>query len=337
MQVCVGVARTGQRYLMGAPRALGPLPIDFLRTRPALRGTENDHRPHRTFHVRVFRRLRLDSGDFVHDVIEDRRETRMDRDVRFVVKPGDEDVRLVAVTPHECIEFCVADSRQHRWIGDLVTVQVKDRQNHPVGRRVQELVGVPAGGERSGLGLAVTDNGCDEKMRIVECRPIRVGQRVAEFATLVDGARCLRRDVRGDSARKGELLEQSCDTGIVQRNIRVSLGVGAFQEACSDQRRAAMAGADDIHRGLLSGADHSVEMSVQKIQSRRRAPMTDQSVFDVVAVQRLAQERILQQVDLADTQVVARSPPPIDRVDFIVAGRIGGPGLPRSGCHLESP
>ena len=207
MQVCVGVARTGQRYLMGAPRALGPLPIDFLRTRPALRGTENDHRPHRTFHVRVFRRLRLDSGDFVHDVIEDRRETRMDRDVRFVVKPGDEDVRLVAVTPHECIEFCVADSRQHRWIGDLVTVQVKDRQNHPVGRRVQELVGVPAGGERSGLGLAVTDNGCDEKMRIVECRPIRVGQRVAEFATLVDGARCLRRDVRGDSARKGELLE----------------------------------------------------------------------------------------------------------------------------------
>ena len=53
-------------------------------------------------------------------------------------------------------------------IGDLVAVEVQDRQDRPVGRRVQELVGMPARRQRSGLRLAVADDAGDDQVGIVE-------------------------------------------------------------------------------------------------------------------------------------------------------------------------
>jgi hypothetical protein len=47
---------------------------------------------------------------------------------------------------------------------------VEDRQHGAVGRRVEELVAVPAGGERAGLGLAVADDAGDDQVGIVERR-----------------------------------------------------------------------------------------------------------------------------------------------------------------------
>src|SRR6267378_4035325 len=50
----------------------------------------------------------------------------------------------VAISAEEVIQFLVADPSQDTRIGNLVSVQVKDRQNHTVGCRVQKLIGMPA-------------------------------------------------------------------------------------------------------------------------------------------------------------------------------------------------
>ena len=42
-------------------------------------------------------------------------------------------------------QLVVGDAGQHRRVGDLVAVEVQDRQHRAVARRVEELVGVPAG------------------------------------------------------------------------------------------------------------------------------------------------------------------------------------------------
>jgi hypothetical protein len=63
---------------------------------------------------------------------------------------------------------------------------VQDRQHRAVRRRVQELVAVPGGRQRSGLGLAVADYAGNDQPRIIERGAIGVGQRIAEFAALVD-------------------------------------------------------------------------------------------------------------------------------------------------------
>ena len=52
--------------------------------------------------------------------------------------------------------------------------------------------------------------------------------------------------------------------------------------------------------------------------------MPEQPRLDVFARQRLAQQRIVEQVDLADRQVVGRPPPPVDLGEGFVGDIRGG-------------
>src|SRR5436853_891004 len=102
----------------------------------------------------------------------------------------------------------MTDAGQYRRIGDLVAIEVKDRQDHAVAHGVEKLVAVPAGRQRAGLGFAIADDASDEQIRIIESRAIGMAEAVAEFATFVDGAGRLGSDMAGDAAGEGELREE---------------------------------------------------------------------------------------------------------------------------------
>ena len=116
--------------------------------------------------------------------------------------------RLVAVAAEQLRQLFARNARQHRRARDLVAVEMQDRQHRAIARRIEKLVRVPAGRERSGLRFAVADDAGDDQIRIVERGAVRVRQRVAELAAFVDRARRFRRDVAGNAAGKRELLEQ---------------------------------------------------------------------------------------------------------------------------------
>src|SRR5690242_5367759 len=101
------------------------------------------------------------------------------------------------------------DAGEDRRIGDLVPIKVKDWQHRSVGCWVEEFVRMPRGRERPGLGLTIADHAGDQQVRVVEGGTVGMTQRVPEFATLVDTARCLRCDVARDAAWEAELLEES--------------------------------------------------------------------------------------------------------------------------------
>ncbi|HEV7137710.1 MAG TPA: hypothetical protein VGN43_13820, partial [Steroidobacteraceae bacterium] len=63
---------------------------------------------------------------------------------------------------------------------------MQDRQHRAVAGRIEELVRVPAGGERPGLGLAVADHAGDQQIRVVEGSAEGVRQRIPELAALVN-------------------------------------------------------------------------------------------------------------------------------------------------------
>ena len=79
---------------------------------------------------------------------------------------------------------------------------MEDREYAAVAGRIEELVAVPAGGERPGLGLAVADDAGDDQVRVVERRPVGVAQGVPKLAALVNAARRLGGDVAGDAPGK---------------------------------------------------------------------------------------------------------------------------------------
>ena len=72
-----------------------------------------------------------------------------------------------------------------------------------------------------------------------------------------------------------------------------------------------------IDRVEVARLDDAVQVRVDEVQPGRRAPVAEQPRLDVLEPQRLAQQRVVEQVDLADRQVVRRPPVGVDQVELL--------------------
>ena len=239
----------------------------------------------------------------------------------LVVEASDELVRLIAHAVEELVELFVGDAGQDGRVGDLVAVEVQDRQHDTVGARVDELVGLPAGGQRAGLSFAVADDGRDEQARVVHHSAVGVGQGVTQLAAFVDGARGFRSVVGRDATRVGELAEELLQASLILGDVREVLGVGAVQVGLSGTSRAAVARAHDDHSVLLVISNETVDVADEEVQARGGAPVTDQTVLDVFAGERLLHQRVATQIDLADGEVVGCAPVLIHAFDSFLGNR----------------
>src|SRR5262249_9144987 len=159
--------------------------------------------------------------------------------------------------------------------------------NRPVPSWIDELVRMPGGRERPCLRLAVADDACDDEIRIVERGAGRVRERIAELSPFVDRARRFGSDVAGHAAGEGKLLEELAQPGFVARDVRINLRVGSFEVDVPDERRAAVSGARDVNHVEVVLPNDAIQMDVDQILSRRRAPVAEQTRLDVSRLQRL--------------------------------------------------
>ncbi len=197
LEVLAVRAHVGDRDLVRAERPLDGEPVDDLRARPPLRRAKHDGRPRRALRDPAPAGFGLNRPDA--------REARVERggDRRVHVRriaPLDE-VHLVAVRLEELADVVVRVAAHHRGSGDLVSVEVQDRQNRAVARRVQEVDALPRPLERPGLRLAVAHDRHGDEVGVVEDRAERVDEHVPELAALVDGARRGRAHVTRDRRR----------------------------------------------------------------------------------------------------------------------------------------
>ena len=165
-------AHLTQGHLVGAKRALDRQAVDDLGPRPALGRAQDDHRPGGPLGAAVLAGGPLDLLDLFHHLVENLGHAAVGR---FGLVALDE-VGVVAVALKELFELAIGHPSQHRGAGDLVAVQVQDRQHGAVACRVQELVRVPAGCQRSRLGLAIADDAGDQQIGVVEGGAVGVRQ-----------------------------------------------------------------------------------------------------------------------------------------------------------------
>ncbi len=163
--------------------------------------------------------------------------------------------RFVAVAKEQISHLVVTHPADHRRIGDLVAIEVKDRQHGTVMRRIQELVGMPGSGERTGFGFAVADHAGADQVGIVECGAIGMHQRVTEFAAFVDRTRRFRCGMAWNPAGKRELAKQPVQPIGVAADIGIDFAIGALKIGVGDHARSAVAGAADIDDVEIAGAD----------------------------------------------------------------------------------
>ena len=118
-------------------------------------------------------------------------------------------IRRPAAAAEELIQLFRFDAGENSRVGDLVAIQMQDRQHRAIGDRIEELVGMPCGGQRASLRFAIADDAGDDQIGIVEHRAEGMAERIAQLAALVDRARALRRSMAGNAAGKRELDERA--------------------------------------------------------------------------------------------------------------------------------
>ena len=339
----MGVLGARQRHLMRAPGVLGLLAVDVLGASPALGRTEHDHGIGRADHGLARGCLGLSGGldvaNLVKDLLKQGGETLMDARVTLVVKASDKEVRLVAHTLKELGELLVGHAGEDGGVGDLVAVEVQDRQDDTIGCRVHELVGLPRGRKRTGLGLAVAHHGHGQQARVVHDGAVGVAERVAELAALVDGAGRLGRKVARDAAGIGELAEELLQAGLIIGDVGADLAVGAIEQRLGGAGGTTVARAHQEDGVLVVVGNKAVDVAEQEVDAGRGAPVTDQAMLDVrtTKIARLAgllvdkvgaHQRVGAKVNLADGQVVRSAPVQVDTLE-LGSGNLMSQFLPR--------
>ena len=187
---------------------------------------------------------------------------------------------------------------------------------------------MPAGGESSSFRLPVTDDAADQQVRVVEGRPVRVKERVAELTTFVNRSGCFGRRVAGNSAGKRELLEQVSQTFGALWHAGIDLAVGPLEICIRHHSRSAMARTCDEDCIEIVALDHAIHVGVDEVQPGSSPPMAEQPWLDVREREPIPKQRIVQQVYLSDRQVVGGSPVRVDSRQLVRRKRCF-----RSRCH----
>ena len=109
-----------------------------------------------------------------------------------------DEIRRPTVAAEQLLQFLAGDAGKNGGIGNLVAIEMQDRQHRAIGGGIEKLVGMPCRGQRSGFRLAIADYASDDKIGIIEHRPERMAERIAQFAAFVDRAGAFRRSVAGN-------------------------------------------------------------------------------------------------------------------------------------------
>ena len=232
-----------------------------------------------------------------------------------------DEIRRVTVADEQRFELLVADARQDRWIGDLVAVEIQDRQHRTIADGIEELVRMPRGRERPGLGLAVTHDAGDDQIGIVERHAVGMRETVAKLAAFVDRAWRFWRDVAADVAREGELLEELLHPFRVLALVRIDFGVRPFEIRRPQHARRPVARSGHENHVEVVLDDHSVQVHPHERQRRARAPVAEEPVLHVLGLQRLFQQGVVLQVDHPHRQVVACPPEGVHQFQLVFRQR----------------
>ena len=305
------------RHLVRAEGALDRQAVHRPGPGPALGRAEHDRGPPRSRKARGVDAgtsgLRLDGPDPGVAIVEDLGEARVhhQRVLAF------HEMRVPAVAAQQAHDVVVVQAAEHGRPTDLVAVQVEDRQHRPVTGRAQEVDAGPAPGQRASLRLPVAHHRGHDQLRVVERGAEGVDEHVAQLAALVDRARSRHAHVARDAAGRRELAEEPGQPGRVLRHVGVDLGVGALEVHVGHDRGPTVPGPGQVDHVRVGLAHQTVEVRVDERQARRGAPVAEQPGLDVRGRERLPQQRVVAEIDLADGQVVRGPPVRVEESDLL--------------------
>ena len=274
---------------MRTERAFDATAIDHLGAGPAFWRTQHNHWPAWTRGAPLPARLMLDGFNLHHRQVQCLCHGHMHQ-VRVLTL---HEKRGPPIAAQQLLQLLMANARQHGRVGNLVSVQVQDGQHHAVSYGVEKLVRMPSRSQRSGLGLAISDDTRHHQLRVVERRAKSMAQRIAQLAAFVDRSRRLRRGMARDSTRKRELQKQLLQARLILADVGINLAVGAFQIGVGNYRGTAVPRTRDVNHVQVVMANDAVQMHVDEVLAGRRTPVPQQHPFDIAWLQFSSKQRVV--------------------------------------------
>ena len=224
----------GQGHLVRPPKAFDFMAIHFFRAGPTFRAAQNDHGPPGAGRFAAGAGFLLNAPDFEHTVLEGRGHLL----VHVCRVAALHEVRRPAIAHKQGFQFIVRDAGEHGGIVDLIAVELQDRQHRAIPDRVQELVGMPRGGQWTGFGFPIANHDGDQQVGIIVGRAKGVRDAIAQLAALMNRTGCFRCAVTANAAGEGKLLEELAHSCFVLAFVGVNLRIGALEVGSAPARLA---------------------------------------------------------------------------------------------------
>src|SRR6516165_8510110 len=150
--------------LMSAPKSFDLLAVDLFRTRPAFRTSQDDERPTRSIHPVAIgawaARLPLNGMDIIDHLVQNGGHALMHRcRLRSCDHKG-----LVPVAVKQADELLVLHSSKDSRVGDLIAVEMKNRQYGAIRAWIEKFIAMPGSSQRTGF-RRQSDPGCRMRPR----------------------------------------------------------------------------------------------------------------------------------------------------------------------------
>ena len=200
---------------------------------------------------------------------------------------------LVAKAFKHSLKVLLFDTGKNCRVGNFVTIEVQNRQNGTITRRIDKFIALPCGCQRAGFCFAITDNTQGQQIRIVKDSAKGMSKRIPQFTTFMDGAGGFRRAMAGHAAGKGKLSEQFLHACPVLRNIGVKFAIAAFHPGIGEQCRGTVPGTGYENGIEVFVFDHPVHVGINQIETRGCTPVPKTARLDMLFFQRLFQQWIV--------------------------------------------
>src|SRR6266576_1138193 len=129
-----------------------------------------------------------------------------------------------------------------------------------------------------------------------------------------------------------EELPQAID---VETLFGIDLGVRALEIGGAKDAGSAMSRASQKNHVEIVFLDQAVQMDINKRKSGARSPMAQQTILDVLRLQRLGEQRVIAKVDHSQAEVIAGSPVDFGFAKFFCIQRFIFDGRPRRSIRAE--
>ena len=149
---------------MGSKRAFNRQTIYFAGSCPSFRGPKNNRRPARAGLGPVRARFALNAPNPSVALIQSSREFLMNEG--WVCAFHEE--RIVTSGLQQRFHFVIAGAAECRRPGNLVSIQMQDRQDSAIARGVQIFYPFPRSGERTCFRFAITNHSGNNELGIIE-------------------------------------------------------------------------------------------------------------------------------------------------------------------------